>query len=437
MPRPLLPVRSCNLVALNQHKKRIVNGDVPQQLQALKVACGFVKAANKLHRKDQAITSSPSGSQTSSASSASSAITDLSRSSTQDSTVAALEVSYPPVAPVASSIVTQETSKCLCGVCGKYGICGCARRANSSSSNRTKDFGFCTDTDFDLAIKDPSTKNTSTQHGGTTWQGHQSTPINETQSQSTSSDNLVAGEGQSSAVLKTEKHPVNGSEMIGSGRYRCSKEASEEFVINNTIEKLGDVADLVVKLGGENLKVHGHETLTYADVLRIKNERAGQQKPNAYKQEVSSDGIQMQLGFPTQPVPLDRSQSTVSKHLRSGSWTANDQTARDFNMVHNYGRFGHLGCRSRFSYPIPQRELETVQKPRVRSRKAPVPATRRLHGMEVAPDACIDTFPLGITAQAAKAADAVQLGAAPPISFLLPSLDKDAHAMPKRKPNAH
>ena len=345
--------------------------------------------------------------------------------------MAAPKATQPPVAPVAPPIVIQETSKCFCDVCGKYGICGCARRANSSRSNRHKDFGFCTDTEFDLAIQAPSSKNVSTQYGETAWQGYQSTPASKYQSQRASSDNLVAAEAPSTTVVKAEKFLVKENEMIGFGRYRCSKEASEEFIVNNTIEKLGDVAGLIVQLGGEDLKVHGHETLTYADVLRIKHKRSEQDNPNRYKQEVSSDGIIVQIGFPTRPVPLDTENSTIPKHLRSGSWTDHDQTARDFNMVHNYGRNGELGHRSRFSYPIPKRELETVKEPRVRSQKVPAAAPRRLHGMEVAPDACIDTLPLGTTCQAAKPPDSARLGIAPPVSSFPPAFDKDAHALPK------
>ena len=437
---PFTPSCSLNSVQLNQHKKRIIHGDLAQQLQALKVACGFVNAANSSSVEDNTITSTSSGSQTSLASSPLSIITELSRPTTQDSTVVALEASHPPVVQVASPIVIQETSKCLCGVCGKYGICGCARRANSSRSNPNKDLGFCTDSGFDVAIKSLMTRDGPAQYGGTTSPGYRSNPASEDQSQKASSDNLVEAEAHSLKLAKTANFLVNGSEMIGFGRYRCSKDASNEFIINNIIEKLGDVADLVVKLGGEDLKVHGHETITYAEVLRIKKKRSEQENPNKYKQEVSSDGIIVQTGFPTRPVPLDAIHSTVPRHLRSGSWTDHDQSARDFKMVHNYGQFGKLGGRPRFSYPISKRELETVKRPRVRSQKVPAAAPRRLHGMEVAPDACIGTLPLGITAQAAEIADAVQLGAAPPIPSFLPGLDKDLDedipATPGSQPNA-
>ncbi|KAL9122862.1 MAG: hypothetical protein Q9187_000573, partial [Circinaria calcarea] len=303
------PASSCIAVPLHQHKKRVINGDLAQQLQAFKVAWGFVKAANKADNKCRAIASSPSGSQTSSASSLST-ITEPSRPSTQDSAVAAPNILQSLVVPVASPIVLKETSKCLCEVCGKYGICGCARRANSSRSNRNKDFGFCTDTEFDLALKGLPARDASTQNEGTAWQGYRSTRASEDHSQGTPSDNLAVVKTLSSALVTTEDYPLSRNEMIGAGRYRCSKEASEEFIINNTIEKLGDVADLIVKLGGEDLKVHGHETLTYADVLRIKQKRAEQDKPNAYREEVSSDGVIKQFGFPTQPVPLDSTNST-------------------------------------------------------------------------------------------------------------------------------
>lgn len=396
------------------------------------MAWGFVKVANKPDGKCKAIAGSPSGSQTSSASSLST-ITEPSRPSTQDSAVAAPNTLRSLAVSVASPIVIKETSKCLCEVCGKYGICGCARRANSSRSNRNKDFGFCTDTEFDLALKGLPPKDASTQHEGTAWQGYRSTLANEDQSQDTPSDNLAAAKTLSSALVTTEDYPLSRNEMIGAGRYRCSKEASEEFIINNTIEKLGDVADLIVKLGGEDLKVHGHETLTYADVLRIKQKRAGQNNPNAYREEVSSDGVIKQFGFPTQPVPLDPASLTVPKHLRSGSWTDHDQTARDFNMVHNYGQYGELGCRSRFNYPIPKRELETVKKPSVRFGKAPAAATRRLHGMEVAPDAGVGILPDAISCRPAKIPDAAQLGTAPPARSYLPALDEDARALFKRQ----
>ena len=130
-------------------------------------------------------------------------------------------------------------------------------------------------------------------------------------------------------------------DMVGTGRYRRARKVSETFIINNALEKMGDMAEIIGNMAGEELEVPGHDGLKYAEVLRIKDRRSF---PNGefsdfYKKETGPNGCTVYCGFPGTPAPLDPTANTRPKYLRAGCWSDLEPTSRgrDFNLIYNLG----------------------------------------------------------------------------------------------------
>ena len=129
-----------------------------------------------------------------------------------------------------------------------------------------------------------------------------------------------------------ERFPIRDEEMMGAGMYRISREASQEFIIDNAIKQAGPFPDLFASMALKNLKLPGYDNLTYDEILLIKHSRTFPVDHNMYKQDVDEYGICQQFGFPIEPRPLclDR----TPRYLRSATWELADPTARRFNMAH-------------------------------------------------------------------------------------------------------
>lgn len=140
------------------------------------------------------------------------------------------------------------------------------------------------------------------------------------------------GQKETVYAKSAERFPIRDEEMMGAGMYRISREASQEFIIDNAIKRAGPFPDLFASMALKNLKLPGYDNLTYNEILLIKHLRTFPLDPNMYKQDVDEHGICQQFGFPIEPRPLclDR----TPRYLRSATWELADPTARSFNMAH-------------------------------------------------------------------------------------------------------
>ena len=222
--------------------------------------------------------------------------------------------------------------------CGAVGICGCARRANSYISNRKNGIELIV-----VSVLDESVTESSPHSEGTAWIGYRSS------SKSASPESSVDTRSNDSVRSQRQNYSVCEDDMIGEGRYRCSKSASSDFIIDNAIKRLGDMADIVGNFAGDQL-VPGYTDLTYGEVARIKFDREFPKEERAYKQEVSEDGTVIQHGFPVSPKPFDDSEEKlIRQQILSAAYSAQDRTAEDFNSVHSHKKGGKFATERLFN----------------------------------------------------------------------------------------
>ena len=167
-------------------------------------------------------------------------------------------------------------------------------------------------------------------HPGTLWAGFYVNP--DTKQFEHTSENLP------SSPLNRKKSNSGSSEMIGEGRYRFSRKASNEHIMNNLIEKMGYTADLIGDLVGPDLEIPGYDGIKFHDVIRVKHMRAFPEFFKEPTQEISSGGWRIVRGF----LPWTESGkfTTFEKYLHAQSWTSYDLQARKFNITYDHvGKF--------------------------------------------------------------------------------------------------
>ena len=286
---------------------------------------------------------------------------ELSRSSTFDTSRSTPPSPNPPIAPPNSPA-------------SRHGL----PQHNSNFFHiRSSSFGSESDVDGNTVKNGPGTAIPET-YGGTSWAGYADEGWYAEQLERVPSITL-SDPGTREKLVKAARHfPVHRDEMTGEGRYRIAKEASEELQIQKTLEQVQGVSGILGRWAGEDLKIRGRETLTYAQISRLRYERStsSANDKHVYREEKNKDGVTVQHGFPTQPVQLDPDKYVIPKHLRPDDWTTHVPTAREFNLVHKLGIDSH--SRRILDPASLKREREILEDLQVKERLPQAPAAGRV-----------------------------------------------------------